>query len=153
MKMKMKMKMGITLLSILTVVTGCSTTSNMTVSEKNDAYQEIVKTTPLESVNKIRSFKFNGWESLSNEFLIISTSPRKKYLVEINGFCPGLNFAQAIIVNQASSSTLSVRFDSISVHKSPQTKCFIKSIYPIDKTQEKALRDVGKPVESNEQSS
>lgn len=147
------MKVIITLLSILTVITGCSTTTNMTASEKNTAYQEFVKTTPLESVNKIRSFKFMSWQSLSNEFLIISTSPRKKFLVEINGYCPELNFAQAIIINQASSSQLSVRFDSISVPESPEKKCFIKSIYPINKTQVKALRSMDKPVENKEKNS
>jgi len=137
------MKTIIAMITVLTLIGGCSTTSTMSSAEKNDAYLDYVKTEKLVHLDKIRSFKFMGWQSLSNDFLIVSTSPKKKYLIEVNGFCPELNFAQAIIINQSSNSLLSTRFDSISVAKSPRQKCFIKSMYKVTKAQSKALSAIG----------
>ena len=67
-----------------------------------------------------------GSEKLTDDFLILSSSPQKKYLVEINGFCDELKFAQALILNRSIASSLQTRFDSISTPKWPNLKFSIE---------------------------
>ena len=137
---------------LLLTISGCSTTG-MTSQEKTTAYIDFIETEQLESIDKIRSFRFSGWQSLNNRYLIITASPRRKYLINIGSHCSDIKFSQAIIVNQSTSTSLSVRFDSISLLDTPQIKCFIKSIYPITKEQSKALSNIGKPLEKESQKS
>ncbi|MFT5758940.1 MAG: hypothetical protein ACI9LM_003688 [Alteromonadaceae bacterium] len=141
------MKFITTILVTLGLVAGCSTSHKLSLQERDEAYVIYIEKQALISQDKIRTFKFNGWQALSNHYLIISTSPGKKYLVEVNGFCSSLYHAQTIAVNQGMSSNLVTRFDSISVPESPGTKCFIKSIYPVTKAQKKALSSMGKKDE------
>jgi len=133
----------ITMLLALNLLTGCATNQSLSLQERNEAYAEYIDKQKLQSQDKIRTFNFNGWQALSNHFLIISTSPSKKYLVEVNGYCANLYHAQTIAVNQGMSSSLVTRFDSISViPPMPPTlgiKCFIKSIYKITKQQAKEI--------------
>lgn len=139
------MKKVIGSLILLFITSGCSTTG-MSSQEKTAAYLNFIETEQLESIDKIRSFRFSGWQSLNDRYLIITASPKRKYLINIGAHCSDLKFSQAIIVNQSSSSLLSTRFDSISMLDTPQIKCFIKNIYPITKEQSKTLSNIGKPV-------
>ncbi len=139
------MKLILPLLLSSSFLFGCATTGGMTNEEKNEAYRQYVNENSIENVNKITSFRFHGWQSLTNDFLIISTSPRKKYLLELSGYCVDLNFAHALIINSSTSSTLHAKFDSISTFENKQMNCRIRSIYPITKEQSKeisALDDV-----------
>lgn len=47
------------------------------------------------------------------------------------------------------NSVLSAKFDSISTLQEPELKCYIKSIYPIDKIQAKEIVAIGKSVEES----
>ncbi len=135
---------------LLLVISGCSTTG-MSAQEKTAAYLNFIEAEQLESIDKIRSFRFSGWQSLNNRFLIITTSPRRKYLIGVSSHCSDLKFSQAIILNQSISTSLSTRFDSISMLDTPQLKCFIKKIYPITKEQSKALSNIGKELKQENQ--
>jgi hypothetical protein len=138
-----KMKFLTITLVILGLLAGCATSQTLSHKERDEAYVTYIKTKALISQDKIRTFKFNGWRALSNNYLIISTSPSKKFLVEVNGFCSSLYHAQTIAVNQGMSSSLTTRFDSISLPESPGTKCFIKSIYKVTKAQVKEISALG----------
>jgi len=120
---------------VLGLLTGCSTTERLSNQDRDEAYLAYIENQQLVGQDRIRTFRFSGWRALSNNYLIISTSPRKKYLVEINGFCPNLNHAQTIAFNQSMSGSLETRFDSISVPESPGSKCIIKSIFKVTKEQ------------------
>jgi hypothetical protein len=134
----------ITMLVALGLLAGCSTNQSLSYQERDQAYGEYIESQELLSQDEIRTFKFNGWQSLSNNYLIISTSVSKKYLIEVSGFCSNLYHAQAIAVNQGMSSSLVTRFDSISVPDSLGNKCFIKSIYKVTKAQAKEISALGK---------
>ena len=136
------------LLSIAALLTGCSTAPSMSFQEKNSAYVAYIETNELESLDKIRTFRLHGWQSLTNDYLIVTVSPNKKYLLAVNRFCPDLTYAQALIFHRAISSTLSTKFDSISVYDSSnrnlQIKCHIKTIHKITKDQAKEISAIGK---------
>jgi len=128
---------------VLGFLTGCSTNQRLSIQDRDEAYLAYIEKQQLVEQQRIRTFSFNGWRALSNNYLIISTSPRKKYLVKINGFCPNLNHAQTIAINQSMSGSLETRFDSISVSESPGSKCIIKSIYKVTKEQVKEISALG----------
>ncbi len=138
------MKYMTTVLVALGLVVGCATSQKLSYQERDEAYVSYIEKQVLVSQDKIRAFKFNGWQALSNNYLVISTSPSKRYLVEVNGFCSSLYHAQSIALNQGMSSSLVTRFDSISVPESLGIKCFIKSIYKVTKAQVKEIAGIGK---------
>lgn len=122
----------------------CSHTSGLSSEQLNSAYRQYITEQSLESKDKVNSFRFYGWQTLTNDFLILSSSPQKKYLVEVNGFCDELKFAQALILNRSTAMSLQTRFDSIATPRMPNLKCFIKTIYPIDKAQAKEIASFNK---------
>lgn len=144
------MKGMISLLVTIFVLAGCANAPYMSRAEKNVAYEEFIASNELLPLKSIRSFRYHGWQSLTNDYLIISTSQRNKYLVKVKGYCPDLTFAHAILINQSMSSVLTTRFDSISLIDSPQLKCFIKSMHKISKQQEKEIRAIGDAPEVDE---
>jgi len=144
----------VAMVSAAALLTGCASAPSMSYGEKNQAYVSYITDNKLASLKKINTFRMYGWQSLTNDYLIISTSPKKKFLVEVNGFCPDLAHAQTIAFNQSMSSSLSTRFDSISVlggnvgdHMS---KCYIQAIHQIDKAQAKEISAIGKPIEKEQ---
>lgn len=141
------MKTIIVILSILILLVGCSSTNNMSRKEKSAAYADYIKNHNLESINSIRTFRFDGWHSLSNDYLLISTSFKNRYLIEIQGYCPDIPFAFALVLDQQMSSTLSTRTDSIAAAASPRDSCIIKTIHQVTKEQAKELSTIGKHTE------
>jgi len=137
------MKISVIIISLLLIITGCTTTATMSTTEKNLAYGEYVKANNLVSKNKIVAFKFTGWQSLTTDYLIITSFVNRKYLLEINGYCNDLNYDHSIYIHQSTSTVLSAKFDSISTASNPQLKCFIKTIYPINKAQAKEIVAIG----------
>ena len=138
-------KLVIYIFSILFLAACASST--MSSAEKKAAYQEYIKTQQLVSVKKITAFNFSGWQSLTDNYLIVRSSQNKRYLLQLNGYCNDLNYEHTILINQSVSSMLSTTFDSIATTTNPQLKCFIKNIYPITKQQAKELQAIGKPAE------
>ncbi|MDP2560668.1 DUF6491 family protein [Psychrobium sp. 1_MG-2023] len=135
----------ITVLVVLMIV-GCANQPSLSTSEKNAQYAQFIVENKLESLDKIKGFRFNSWQSLTDDYLIISTSPKQKYLLQVNGYCPDLTFSHSIILHQGMSSMLSAKFDSVSTTEQPQFKCFIKTIHKLDKQQSKTLSAIGKPM-------
>lgn len=133
----------IAILSVLALA-ACSS-KPMNLQEKNDAFRQYISTNNIEDVNKVTSFRFNGWSSLTDEFMLLSSSPRKNYLIELTGFCDDIRWANTIKLNRSSDSSLHARFDSVSTLKNPQLNCRINKIYPITKDQKTAIREIYKP--------
>lgn len=146
----MKNLLAITLTSILLL--GCTSTS-MSLKEKNNAYSKYVLDENLSNKDKVEGFKFSGWKSLSDNYLIITAVHKKDYLIETKGRCINLNNSHGIKLNRSSNWAIYKLGDSISpVGISPASeitdKCFIKSIYPITNDQSDYLVNIGKPVEN-----
>ena len=146
----MKNLLAITLTSILLL--GCTSTS-MSLKEKNNIYSKYVLDENLSNKDKVEGFKFSGWKSLSDNYLIITAFHKKDYLIETKGRCINLNDSHGIKLNRSSNWAIYKLGDSISpVGVSPASeitdKCFIKSIYPITTGQSDYLVNIGKPVEN-----
>lgn len=146
----MKNLLTFTLSSILLL--GCTSTS-MSLKEKNNEYSKYVVDENLSNKDKVEGFKFSGWKSLSDNYLIITAVHKKDYLIETKGRCIDLNDSHGIKLNRSSNWAIYKLGDSISpVGLTPASgitdKCFIKSIYPITNGQSDYLVNIGKPVEN-----
>ena len=144
------MKKIFILLFSLLLITACSSTG-MSYKERNAAYLEYINKHNIEALDRISTFTYQGWQSLTDEFLIIRTRVKDRYLIQLNGYCPDLSFANAIKINQGMGSTLVTKFDSISVIGAKQPKCYIKNIYPLSKEQVKEISAIGKSTSTNEE--
>ncbi|WP_206486082.1 DUF6491 family protein [Thalassotalea sp. G2M2-11] len=143
------MKYIMIIIIAITLLFGCAT-NRLTTEEKNTAIRDYITNHPLTSVSKITSFRFHGWQSISDDFLIISSSPKHRYLIELGGFCRDISWTQSIIINRDHSSSLYARFDSISSINAPEIECMIKTIYPLDKAQYDGIQTVIQPAETTE---
>ncbi len=140
------MKAKLIVLLSLIVISACSNTGSVVLKEKNQAFRDYVSTNGIENVDKVTPFKFHGWNSLTDDFLVISTSPKRRYLVELSGFCSDIRWAHTIKVNRTTSSALYARFDSISSLQSPQVNCMIKTIYPLTPEQYDEVKLIDKKL-------
>jgi len=132
------MKKSILLLLSILLITSCST---LDTRKQEPIYQQYIADNKLEAVEKITTFRFHGWRSLDNYFLIVSTSMAKPYLIELNSYCLEIRTANAIVINN-SGSILQTKFDSISAASYPHQKCYIKSIYQVTKNQADEITDL-----------
>ena len=129
------------------LLSACSSAQN-TNGKKEPIYENYINQHPFESLNKITSFRFHGWRSLDNRYLIISTSLSRSYLIKLASHCSGLRFANTILINNDGNS-LHTKFDSIQVANLDvkhgiKEKCLIKSIYQITREQADEISRLGK---------
>ena len=85
-------------------------------------------------VDRIRSFRVSGWQSVSDRSLLLEARLNEWYLVDVYGPCLDLPFATTIGV-QTSMNQVQAKFDSIIVNGHP---CRIERIRPVD---QRAVRD------------
>lgn len=129
----------------LVLVTACSSNAGKNEEIRNQAIRDYVASNNIEDVKKVRTFRYSGWSDLTNDFLIVSSAPRKQYLIEITGGCYDLKWANTIVLKRSESSSLQIKFDSVSTLETPQLSCRIDKIYPITDEQEDdiiALKDL-----------
>ncbi len=127
---------------------GCSSNTGVTQKEKNQAFRDYLQSEKIHSVKRITAFRFHGWSSLTDDFLLISSSRKRKYLLELSGFCNDMRWVHSIFINRSTSSTLQAKFDSISTVKNPEVKCFIKTIYPLTPEQKANIKAINNPTET-----
>ena len=101
----------------------------------NNLYPKYIVDKQLESVEKINSFRFSGWKVLNEQYLILKVSQNRRFLLELQNKCFELKFAHRILINKGSSSVLHSKFDSVSIPGELHQKCFIRTIYKVDKEQ------------------
>ena len=132
---------------ILGLITGlflasCASTG-LSDKEKTLAYEKFIETEKLERTGSINAFKLNGWRYLNRDYLVLFSSFRKPYLIEIAGMCYELDFSHTIGIHR-SGTRLSEKFDSIFVPDYPHQKCFIKSIHKLTREQADQLSAIGR---------
>ena len=88
----------------------------------------------------------DGWTPLGDSALALWTRPNQAYLLELQGRCQDLDFAQAISVTNQMGS-VHRRFDKVIVlgQQSIKIPCFIDRILPLDV---KALKQAQKEIRS-----
>lgn len=136
---------GTALLIALFILAGCATT-NMSRTERTEAYNNYIVEKELEGLDRITTFRFDGWASLGDEHLIVSTGFKRNYLLTLKSNCYDLYHANRIVINQ-NGSVLQTKFDSVSVPGKFEIPCFIKSIHKITRDQKKELLAIGKTKE------
>jgi hypothetical protein len=147
------MKNILTITLISAVLLGCTSTTTMSLKDKDNAYANYIADENLLSKDKVKGFKFSGWKSLSDNYLIITALHKKDYLIVTKGTCFDLNNSQGIKLNRSSNWAIYKLGDSISPvglssASEATDKCFIKSIYPVTNVQTDYLVNIGKPVEN-----
>lgn len=77
--------------------------------------------------------RIDGWTPLGDSALAVWTKPNQAYLLELQGSCPDLDFAQAISVSNQ-MGRVHQRFDKVTVlgQQSIKMPCFIGRILPLD---------------------
>jgi len=141
------MKNILVLTLVSTLILGCSSTS-MTLNEKDTAYSKYIAEENFSSKEKVNGFKFSGWKSLSDNYLIITAVHKKDYLIETKGRCYDLHNSEGIKLNRSSNMAIYKLGDSISPLGITTEKCFIKSIYPITNIQSDYLVNIGKSADN-----
>ncbi|MEH6420963.1 DUF6491 family protein [Pseudomonas sp. CGJS7] len=92
--------------------------------------------------------RIDGWTPLGDSALALWTKPNQAYLLELQGRCPDLDFAQAISVSNQ-MGRVHQRFDKVTVlgQQTIQIPCFIGRILPLDvkaiKQAQKDMRSAG----------
>ena len=75
---------------------GCATGPKLSGEQRLALYREHAGA-PVDSFQYFGSI--NGWTPLGDSALALWTKPSQAYLLELNGRCPDLDFAQAITVS------------------------------------------------------
>ena len=86
----------------------------------------------------IKSFymnNFDGWTVISKDQVVIWSGMNKAYLLTVTGYCPDLQYANAIAVTSTGNTV--DRFEKVIVGKD---RCFINEIRPLDTKQMKEDR-------------
>ncbi|MFC5743106.1 DUF6491 family protein [Dyella tabacisoli] len=112
------------------------------VSERQAAYAAAAGT-PQRS---FRFFNLYSWEPLGGAQLAVYTRPNEAYLLDLDGGCPNLEYANSIGLT-SSINEVSVRFDRVLTGPG-YFPCTITQIRPIDVTQLKAQEKAQRKIEA-----
>jgi hypothetical protein len=104
----------------------------------------------------VNSFPYHGsitgWTSLGDRTIALWTSPRRAWLVGLDGPCPDIDFSPVIAVTSSQGGRVSAGFDKVlaSGHGAMQIPCRIREIRELDtariKAAEKAAREDQAPA-------
>ncbi len=129
------------------IILAVSLTACQSNERKRIDYAAFIDAQELVSKNRVTQFRFQGWQPLDERHLILRSNQNRSYLIKLNTFCNELPYAQSIIMDQTSRSTLVAKFDAIKVPGQLPQKCTIDSIYEMDKVQKQALLNLKNPTE------
>lgn len=132
------MKHVVILVTLLLALAGCAT-NRLPDPERSAIIEKFITTEQLEARNTISAFDLDSWTSLSDQYLIIRTSPFRSYLVKLTMRCSDIDYSPALLVYSRIPNTLSAGFDSVFTPDNHKFKCNISRIYPLSKAQNKSL--------------
>ncbi|OKY26645.1 DUF6491 family protein [Thalassotalea sp. PP2-459] len=134
------------ILLLLTVITACANRST-NLTQMNTDIRHYITANDMTAVDRVTSFRFHGWNSISDEFLVLTSSPKRKYLIELLGYCSDIRWAHTIKLERSMDSSLHAKFDSIGIPGQPALNCRIEKIYPITSEQEDVIFAIKNPPE------
>lgn len=133
------MKIGIILLLSILSLFGCAT-EPLSESQKSNIIETYINKEKLDNRISISAFNMDSWNVLSDQYLIIRTSPFRPYLIKLANKCHDLNFGPSLLVNTRTPNSLSEGFDSVYSPDNESFKCYISKIYPLDRQQHDQLK-------------
>lgn len=123
---------------------GCATNATQRDAELLALYRAHAGA-PVPSMQYFGSL--NGWTPLGDDAIALWSRPSQAYLVEFNGSCPDIEYAQAIQVSNQSGRVYA-RFDEVLVFDGTPMRsmpCRIASLRPLDvkaiRAEERAMRE------------
>lgn len=136
--MKTSMLVTLTTMAIAaTMLSGCMSTLKKLNEPKLD-YREYAGE-PVKSFD-MRNYD-GGWSAVSRDQVVVWSGINEAYLIKVAGYCPDLQFANAIGVTNTAGTV--DKFEKILVGKD---RCLIEEIRPIDTKQMKADRKLMKEM-------
>ena len=137
----MKTSLVVTLAAAMLLV-GCASTLKRMQGPKLD-YREYAG----EPVKSFYMHNLDGWTAVSKDEVVVWSGINKAYLLKLTGYCPDLQFANAIAVTSTGNTV--DKFEKVIVGRD---RCFIQEIRPVDakqmKEDRKVLREQEKASES-----
>lgn len=137
-------KLIFVVLSIL-VLAACAS-RNLSDAEKSTIIENYINTEKLAQRTSVSTFDLDSWSALSDQYIILRSSPFKPYLVKLASRCHDLQFSLSLVVHSRMSGSLSSGFDAVYTPENAAFKCYISRIYPLTKEQNKALLAAINPV-------
>lgn len=124
-------------LSIFALASGCASDGGMRDADKLAMYQQHTDA-PL------RNIPYNnspiGWESVDDEHLLLTMTPRNVYLMKLSGPCMDYNAGSPVIGISSQAGRVSAGFDRVTIGDSRLT-CRIEEIRKVDMASYKQARD------------
>src|SRR5688572_18411182 len=80
---------------------------------------------------------FDGWAAVSKDQIVVWSGINKAYLIKVTGYCPDLQFANAIAVTSTANTV--DKFEKVIVGRD---RCLISEIRPLDTKQMKEDRKI-----------
>jgi hypothetical protein len=114
------------------LLTGCAALAGCATGPKLN-YTEYAG----EPVKSFYMANFDGWSAVSKDQLVVWAGMNKAYLLKIDGYCPDLQFANAIAVTSTANTV--DKFEKVIVGRD---RCLISEIRPLDVKQLKEDRKV-----------
>lgn len=121
----------------------CSNKQNMNRVD----YQQFINQAELAAQSDVRQFRFQGWQPLSDRFLILRSSHQHSFLIELMSSCHDLPFTNNILIKQGMNNRLQAKFDSIVVPGQFRQTCRIDKIYDLDRDLRRQLLDFAQQKE------
>jgi len=124
------------------LLAGCASTLKLFNAPKLD-YREYAE----EPVKSFYMNNFDGWSPVSKDQLVVWSGINKAYLLKVTGYCPDLQYANAVGVTSTANTV--DKFEKVIVGRD---RCFISEIRPVDtqrmKEDRKLLKEQQKSTES-----
>jgi hypothetical protein len=130
--MKTSTKTRLSALVVAALLTGCASTLAKLNGPKLD-YSEYAG----EPVKSFYMSNFDGWSAVNKDQLVVWSGINKAYLLTVTGYCPDLQFANAIAVTSTANTV--DKFEKVIVGRD---RCLISEIRPIDVKQMKEDRKI-----------
>lgn len=117
---------------------GCAS-RQLSEVEKTTIIENFISDQKLEQRSTISAFNLDSWSSLSDQYVVLRTSPFRPYLIKLASRCHDLSYSATLVVDSRMSGSLSTGFDSLYTPENASFKCYISRIYPLSKEQNKSL--------------
>ena len=91
----------------------------------------------LPEVTEIRNYRLSGWQSIDSRSLILSTSPRRSYLLILKRPLSSLTTSEGLLVS-STAGQVKARFDTVSTPRSGLDKVVILRMYQLNGSDEVA---------------
>lgn len=131
------------LLVVAALTAGCAGQPAGEVADKNQAIRDFIEVRGLESVPKIRTENYDGWDAITSTYLIYKTR-RGDYLTEFSRPCWELHDNSRITADiRYDPNEIRARFDTL-------RGCRIAAFYTLTEAEVAELENIGDPPGSQD---